>query len=520
MAVLAPAPEINLLDTEASLSTTTPRKVPSASESTSYLERNVSRDIKLAIASELQHKTIFYDNFLSDHFSDARLDELLASVPLLRLPDNTDWVGFPSKRALEERKYDPLVYIMNGLSKPSSYLFVNHHKHALKSVEGESLKPDIIAVSALKRSGKYEWEDVDMVGEVKRLDDYSTTVASTVQLAMYAREVLRHQYNRRFVYGFTLCGDLLQVWLFDRSGAVGSAPFDMRLSSGVIPFTRFVNGFSHKTKEQIGYDLTMTKTSNVWVVDVSDQAGNIKKCRIVRELSVNRANAIVSRATRVWVVEFEGKEWAVKDCWRDERLIPEGSWYDHLSKMGVEGIPKCLAWSVVKTSENVDDTTVTARSGITDFKAYDMHATRKSSLFSSSLSIEPPLLCQVGPMPITRIHTRQLTDLVGIGLENFTSLLHLVKILIAVVKRGFFVLRLLHQTNTSSLEISAYCKASALHRDISVGNILITEDSSGFVHDFDQMTSCDPNTGKAYGERRRGKLDPRQPVTVSILLRS
>jgi len=120
MTILAPIPKTTPPNIDNSLSTTTPRKVPPASETSSYLEHNISPLIKQAIATELHHKAIFYDGFLRDHFSNVQLDEIRLSIPTLRTPDNSDWLGFPTRCAVEQRKYDPLVHIMNSLSKPSS----------------------------------------------------------------------------------------------------------------------------------------------------------------------------------------------------------------------------------------------------------------------------------------------------------------------------------------------------------------------------------------------------------------
>jgi len=48
-----------------------------------------------------------------------------------------------------------------------------------------------------------------------------------MQLAGYAHEVLGNKSNRRFVPGFTLCGMMMRIWLFDRAGGIGSCEFDI-----------------------------------------------------------------------------------------------------------------------------------------------------------------------------------------------------------------------------------------------------------------------------------------------------
>jgi hypothetical protein len=56
------------------------------------------------------------------------------------------------------------------------------------------------------------------------------------QLMGYAGGTLREQPNRRFVYDLTLCKTMAQVWLFDRSGALGSQQFDVHSVSSFCVF--------------------------------------------------------------------------------------------------------------------------------------------------------------------------------------------------------------------------------------------------------------------------------------------
>ena len=41
------------------------------------------------------------------------------------------------------------------------------------------------------------------------------------QLCNYVKQAFREQLDRRFIIGFTLCYDELNIYLFDRSGVVG-----------------------------------------------------------------------------------------------------------------------------------------------------------------------------------------------------------------------------------------------------------------------------------------------------------
>jgi len=62
----------------------------------------------------------------------------------------------------------------------------------------------IIAAVEMKHSNSQGWQDV-----VK-------------QLFGYLRRILREQLDRRFVFGLTLGPDMMTVWLYDRSGVIGT----------------------------------------------------------------------------------------------------------------------------------------------------------------------------------------------------------------------------------------------------------------------------------------------------------
>jgi hypothetical protein len=66
------------------------------------------------------------------------------------------------------------------------------------------------------------------VVEVKRDLADSDIRAALDQLCTYARQTLKDQLDRRFTISFTLCFNLLHLYLFDRSGVVGTKqPIDI-----------------------------------------------------------------------------------------------------------------------------------------------------------------------------------------------------------------------------------------------------------------------------------------------------
>jgi len=80
---------------------------------------------------------------------------------------------------------------------------------------------------AVPPGGEHDWSNVLLIGEHKQNPDEDDSSKTLIQLAGYAREVFGSQPDRRFVPGFTICGSLMRLWMFDRSGAYNSEKFDI-----------------------------------------------------------------------------------------------------------------------------------------------------------------------------------------------------------------------------------------------------------------------------------------------------
>ena len=92
--------------------------------------------------------------------------------------------------------------------------------------------------------GEHDWSNVLVIREHKQNPDEDRSAKTLVQLVGYAREVFGSQPERRFVPSFTICGSLMRLWVFDRSGPYNSEKFDIHKEP-----ERFV-------KVLVGYTLT------------------------------------------------------------------------------------------------------------------------------------------------------------------------------------------------------------------------------------------------------------------------
>lgn len=64
------------------------------------------------------------------------------------------------------------------------------------------------------------WKDVEVIGELTVSDNMKK--AKLLQIGRYVHDVLSSQPTRQYVHAFTLCGNDMQVWVFDRSGPYSS----------------------------------------------------------------------------------------------------------------------------------------------------------------------------------------------------------------------------------------------------------------------------------------------------------
>ncbi|KAF9439660.1 hypothetical protein P691DRAFT_785551, partial [Macrolepiota fuliginosa MF-IS2] len=201
-------------------------------------------------------------------------DMIHASLVGDSLYDNGRWHHLPASKPYKEKDmYPPFMEILNGICKhvelsglrnDQQYLpgqWIDTSKRVLKSDNPSvgTLLPDISFVSKSasapeKKDSKIWWMHVFTVVEVK-----ITKVNPPAQLSSYVRHIFMEQLDRHFVLALTLNTDLLNVYLFDRSGVVGmTEPINIHIDPKT--FIRVIAGFSCLPPEQLGWD----PTCHVW----------------------------------------------------------------------------------------------------------------------------------------------------------------------------------------------------------------------------------------------------------------
>ncbi|KAI1839802.1 hypothetical protein JX266_013989 [Neoarthrinium moseri] len=77
------------------------------------------------------------------------------------------------------------------------------------------------------KDSRCRWSQILVPGELKSNPAADIASKAWLDLGTYAREVLAARYTRRYVLGFTICGSLMRIWVYDRLGGVASDQFDI-----------------------------------------------------------------------------------------------------------------------------------------------------------------------------------------------------------------------------------------------------------------------------------------------------
>ncbi|KFY04008.1 hypothetical protein V490_00025 [Pseudogymnoascus sp. VKM F-3557] len=162
------------------------------------------------------------------------------------------------------------------------------------------------------------------------------------ELAGYAREVFGSQPDRRFVPGFTICGSVMRLWVFDRSGPYSSEKFDIHKEPE--RFVRVITGYALMTDAELGLNTFIRRDGNKYIV-----AQGLGICLEDKPLAWQRA--IVCRGTACYRGRNKdpgGWEHVVKiedllggqaaRLAKGDRLCREGDLFKLAKERGVKGI--------------------------------------------------------------------------------------------------------------------------------------------------------------------------------------
>ncbi|UKZ47459.1 hypothetical protein TrVGV298_001677 [Trichoderma virens] len=275
-----------------------------------------------------------------------------------------------------------------------------------------------------------------------------------VDLGRYARDVLAAQDTRRFALGFTLCGSLIRVWEFNRLGAIASEEFNINKDKeAALRLVSTILGFLWMEREQLGFDPTINLEGDRRVVTIQRDD---KTERLILDKLIKRAPCISGRATTCWKAypeEDPQMPLVIKDSWQYTERDEEGELLKEATDKGVTNVARYYHHETVHVRSQVDEIHGNIRGGLisTDAKTYQVAP-------SSQL---PDDESKSGQIAANRVHRRVIVRDYGKAIYMASTTPILLKALEDCIQGHEF----LH-------------KAGILHRNISVNNLTVNEDSN------------------------------------------
>ncbi|KNE97122.1 hypothetical protein PSTG_09548 [Puccinia striiformis f. sp. tritici PST-78] len=332
----------------------------------------------------------------------------------------------------------------------------------LEDVNGTWEVDGAIMSRVIKNERKYHIRDVLVPFELE--DDTSLATEAIINLGKYVVEVFKAQPTRSFVIGITLCGTSMQLWQFDRSGAIGSGLVDINASTkNLEKFFALMLCFLKCDKQLLGFDPTFIEAEGRPTVI------RIKNENVDQELEIDRLNyqalEFCGRGTTCWEAHLSGdksQRFLIKDSWQPEHQRSEGAMLCEITKKNIPHVARYHHHQDVRVDGQIVDIESYVRRGV-NFQICQKIAITEESDDDREVKNEFN----------NRVHRRLILKDVGKPIWTVNSPVRLLEALEGCIKG--------HQ---------ALLNAGILHRDISINNLMVdnqTEDPDrkSFLIDLD-----------------------------------
>ncbi|KAK8872459.1 kinase-like domain [Apiospora arundinis] len=397
------------------------------------------------------------------------------------------------------------------------------------SVGKRKLDVGFVSDPSATQDSRCHWSQILVPGELKSNPVADKASEAWLDLGRYAREVLAAQDTRRFVLGFTICGSVMRIWMFDRLGGIASDQFDINEDGPRFVFT--ILGFLWMDEVELGFDPSIKTSNGQRFIEI--ERDDLTE-RIIIDGVMQRARCIAGRATTCWKAHSEGKPQkplVIKDSWQYTERPEEGELVCEATAKGVVNVARYYHHETVQVRGMDDDIRRNVRKDLDITKA-ENYGLRRSTVVRTSGTVVsregrsiragvkrpssqtgsslPPSKrsCSTSPIKIdrnglpNRIHRRLIVRDYGKPIYRASSPAALLGALEGCVDG--------HE--------SLY-KAGFLHRDISINNLMINEANDNpswraFVIDLDLAIK----EQRVVASGAKGKTGTRAFMAIGALL--
>ncbi|KAL1888294.1 hypothetical protein Cpir12675_006230 [Ceratocystis pirilliformis] len=344
-----------------------------------------------------------------------------------------------------------------------------------------------------------------VVGTLRCDPNADSSLVTWTELVSSVKEVFFTQYFRRFALGFTLCGSIMRIWLFDRTGGVASQSFDINKDGK--QFVDIMAAFLLMDSEQLGLDPTLMQSDSQVFIDINR---NGVSERIVIDQTLYDNKCIAGCATKCWRGHLEGHPemtLVIKDSWRSSKRHDVGQMLRKLTERGIPYVARYYHHEAVHLNGFADSTQDNVRKGLDVSKSKSRHLNQnlmsESDKYHGLENIHPEMLSEDGLLSsktTNRIHHRLIMRDDGKRIHEAESPSILLNALVKCI-RGHEEL----------------FKAGILHRNISLSNLIVAQDGDSsswpaFIIDFETAIEVD----KASNSERNVGTKPFMAVGVLL----
>ncbi|KAL2259661.1 hypothetical protein VTK26DRAFT_6555 [Humicola hyalothermophila] len=286
----------------------------------------------------------------------------------------------------------------------------------------------------------------------------------------------------------------MRVWLFDRLGSIASEQFDINKDG--LRFVSTILGFLWMNEEQLGFDPTIITANSQRFIEIQRDG---RTERLILDELMKPARCIAGRATTCWKAHREEDPYSplvIKDSWQYPERDEEGELLLEATDKGVVHVARYYHYETVRVQNIEDDIRNNVRKGLDVTRATNYRQDRSrhspsistagyagrssSSMKRSSDQTGAPLPPSKRPCSISSIKA---------GSDALPNRVHRRVILsdwgIPIYKAGSQEALLVALADCIKGHESLRQKAGLLHRDISIGNLMISKDNRGFLIDLD-----------------------------------
>ncbi|PFH46480.1 hypothetical protein AMATHDRAFT_69759 [Amanita thiersii Skay4041] len=383
-----------------------------------------------------------------------------------------------------------------------------------------------IAEKELANNLKFWWQQIHVIIEIKRKQPSKKKLQKHIlQLCCYMRQMFQEQLDRRFIISLLLCGDELFLWRLDRTGLIGTQT-SINIHEEPDIFIQVLTAISLLPAHRLGWDSTMKlyvdgrtipsyclsadkrekNKSDLfrdnWVISMPTDDGGREDFLTIQLIDAVGAQMLCSRSTVVWEViklsdlprfvngNTAGDEAGESDTDTPEIYVLKQAWQqvedkcepivpDELTRYKEAELKK----SFIHSAECVridGELSFTSRER-EPLKLEDLDAPQPNSSSTKLrdehndpfrvMDLLKDALCffKLSDKVVGRVQTRIVMKGSGYPLTYASSCLE-----IATVLRDCI-----------SLHKKMYL-SGVLHRDVSLGNILIMNNGSGRLIDLDR----------------------------------